>query len=107
MIFLERGGGGGGGGGGEFGARLVGLGSCGRLEMRRIALKGWRDSNSFVYFSTHNLRAASAVAVAVAVLFHGVGERYEVKNKVSVRKYELKRLETTATLSGLKGLDFI
>ncbi|KAJ6329231.1 hypothetical protein OIU77_010830 [Salix suchowensis] len=85
MIFLERGGGGG-GGGGEFGARLVGLGSCGRLEMRRIALKAGETVTALYIFPHTTLGAAAAVAVAVAVLFHGVGERYEIKDKVSVRK---------------------
>jgi hypothetical protein len=51
MIFLERGGGGGGGGGEEFGAGLSGLGSRGRLEMRRIAWKAGETVTALYIFS--------------------------------------------------------
>jgi hypothetical protein len=49
MIFLERGGGG--GGGEEFGAGLSGLGSRGRLEMRRIAWKAGETVTALYSFS--------------------------------------------------------
>lgn len=46
MIFLERG-----GGGEEFGAGLSGLGSLGRLVMRRIAWKAGETVTALYIFS--------------------------------------------------------
>ncbi|KAG5231835.1 hypothetical protein IMY05_014G0112900 [Salix suchowensis] len=66
MIFLERGGG---GGGGEFGARLVGLGSCGRLEMRRIALKAGETVTALYIFPHTTLGQQLLLLLRLLLLF--------------------------------------
>lgn len=50
MIFLERG-----GGGEEFGTGLSGLGSLGRLEMRRIAWKAGETVTALYIFSAFEI----------------------------------------------------
>lgn len=89
MIFLERGGGGG-GGGEEFGAGLSGLGSLGRLEMRRIAWKAGETVTALYIFSYTTL--GQLLLFLSMVFVKDTRQRI----KVSVHRYELKCLETTA-----------